>query len=148
VTIEEEISQCFLEEDNRQIETPKSPRGLEALSLPQVKTKMVFAKWYVLGLTYAEILRSIEDLHIECGAGDDQYEAYFPDDIGCIVTIKKLSASADELMRWEISMTCPSNGLEDNVGYWLSPINLECQTYDENFAEKKSGDVALFGIEP
>ncbi len=84
----------------------------------------VFAKW----TNVKSLPEDISEIHISCGVDDDQWVGFHIDGQGASLTIKPTNESL-----WEITFTAPSDGLEDNAGYWLSPSLINDETEADDF---------------
>jgi hypothetical protein len=77
--------------------------------------KRAYAVWFY---TDAEKERpSPEHLVISCGVNDDQYQGYYDTDLGATVTYESVTGGT------RITLSAPSEGLEAEADYWLSPDN-------------------------
>lgn len=69
-----------------------------------------YAKWVLETLP-----DEIDDFHISCGVGDEQWDGYFVSDPRAKLTIKHKSNG------YHVKLTAPTQGLENEKGWWLSP---------------------------
>ena len=110
----------------------------------------VFATYYVIG-EWNDIIRAMDELHISGGEtvndnyeiDDIQYNGFFPDEGQ--VTIKSMGNQDDGCKRWKVTFEVSSRGFE-KLNYWLSPMPMECQTFDKIFKYPHHGDSVEFGI--
>ena len=91
--------------------------------------KEVFAKWRT-----AHVNIEIEDVHVSCGVGQDQYDGYSIGDSGARLTVEYTG------MHYNVTFTAPSQALEKEADYWLSPCTLgheEIEAYDFGIRERR-----------
>jgi hypothetical protein len=102
----------------------------------------VFATWLIKA-TLEDLLESMEGVYISCGSGDIQMDGFHPDEGR--VTIESLGDSGDGRKKWKVTLTCPSEDIEKQPDYWLSPSEV-VGAYDK-FWHKKTGEAIDFGVE-
>ena len=86
--------------------------------------KWVYLEANVLELTPELVRELIDGVILSCGVGDEQYEGYELADEGAKLEVVNAPQGFD------IKFTAPSQNLEENCNYWLSPA-LDCLTEDD-----------------
>lgn len=85
-----------------------------------MSAKFAYATWLIPFGTDIVTLFGDDHPHISCGVHDDQWECFDVDDDGASLVIESHDAAAIQL-----TLICPSQGIENEAGYWLSPAVLE-----------------------
>lgn len=78
--------------------------------------KFAYARWEIQG---TELPSDLQDIHISCGVGDEQYDCF---DLNRPESKLTITGNPNG---YDIELKVFSDGLENEEDYWLSPCTLD-----------------------
>lgn len=97
-------------------QSQKAVDSLEATRKEVNSLAYVYAQWEVKG----RHLPDLSELHISCGVGDEQWEAFT---LNCVESYLLIGGTPEG---YHIELRVWSDGLEKEKDYWLSPAPIYC----------------------
>lgn len=116
--------------------------------------KEVYASWYIKGILGRVLAimsdeQGCENIYISCGAGEDQFEGFFPEPYspGSKITIEYVGVDDLDNDFFKVTFSCLTNDFEiHRPDYWLSPSVFNHQTFEVDRQHESQGEAAEWGI--